>query len=467
MNYLFQVFLFIPLITTAQYNVNGNGQTGVIGKGIHFTQGLSWQEILQRAKAEKKMIFIDCFTTWCGPCKLMEKTVYPQEKVGAFFNKNFLCVKVQMDKTSKDDDFVRSWYNDALRIEKTYSIDAFPTFLFLSHEGVPIHRASGGFSVDKFLLIAADALNPETQSYTLATKYNPENMDTAEMKKVALSIRRSAPELAGKIALAYFLKLSVREISNNENLHLLRLFSNHPSIQEFATKYIDHLDKIQMSEPNNIDIITAFVRSSKDKGFKFLYANVAKADSVKNIGREYKTWFAKNYIDAIIEQEEVEPFLREANEKQKIPDWKKIKAQIANKFNTEYADRLIIKGKMMWYGGQKKYEEYCKYVVEYMEKFGKVLEFDFGCNQYAWVVFKYSEDKQKLKKALGWSIRSILINPDGMWMDTYANILYKLGRKLEALRWQETAVKLMPEEQPLQDNLNKMKNGEPTWVVIK
>ena len=44
-------------------------------KGIHFEQGLSWKDILAKAKAEHKYIFVDCYATWCGPCKYMDKNV--------------------------------------------------------------------------------------------------------------------------------------------------------------------------------------------------------------------------------------------------------------------------------------------------------------------------------------------------------------------------------------------------------
>src|ERR1700685_3137554 len=79
-------------------------------KGIVFEHGLSWREVLQKAKQENKYVFVDCYATWCGPCKGMEQTVYPVEAVGEAFNGNFISVKLQLDKTRQDDDNVRSWY---------------------------------------------------------------------------------------------------------------------------------------------------------------------------------------------------------------------------------------------------------------------------------------------------------------------------------------------------------------------
>src|SRR5688500_7757549 len=82
-----------------------------IGKaqGIKWTTGLTWEQINQKAKTENKYIFLDLYATWCGPCKEMDKSVYPNDTVGLFFNNKFVSVKVQMDRTKKDNAFIQSW----------------------------------------------------------------------------------------------------------------------------------------------------------------------------------------------------------------------------------------------------------------------------------------------------------------------------------------------------------------------
>ncbi len=69
--------------------------------GIKFVNISNWNEVLLKAKNEGKYIFVDCFATWCGPCKEMDKNVYPMDKVGLLVNEKFISVRLQMDSTGK------------------------------------------------------------------------------------------------------------------------------------------------------------------------------------------------------------------------------------------------------------------------------------------------------------------------------------------------------------------------------
>src|SRR5690606_39985336 len=78
MRKLLFILCCIPLLAVAQE------------KGIQFEHQTTWEKVKAKAKAENKHIFVDCFTTWCGPCKYMSSTIFPQEKVGYFFNAHFV-----------------------------------------------------------------------------------------------------------------------------------------------------------------------------------------------------------------------------------------------------------------------------------------------------------------------------------------------------------------------------------------
>src|ERR1700722_2456236 len=112
------LILLLPFLSQAQDD-----------KGIHFEHGLSWAAVQAKARAENKYIFMDCFTTWCGPCKYMSSQVFPQEAAGTYFNDKFFRVGVQLDTSKVDNDTVKAWYADAHAIAEQYHVRAYPTFL--------------------------------------------------------------------------------------------------------------------------------------------------------------------------------------------------------------------------------------------------------------------------------------------------------------------------------------------------
>ncbi|HEX8677598.1 MAG TPA: hypothetical protein VF700_10285 [Segetibacter sp.] len=84
-------------------------------------------------------------------------------------------------------------------------------------------------------------------------------------------------------------------------------------------------------------------------------------------------------------------------------------------------------------------------------------------NNFAWAVFENCKDMTCVKEALEWSKKSFKDNNNPMFIDTYANILYKLGNKEEAIKWEEKALALAKNDKAIQETLDKMKKGEKTW----
>ena len=86
---------FILLLTGMGISVfaQNEGQEGIV-----FMENQPWSEVLQKAKEQNRLIFMDCYTVWCGPCKGLAKDIFPQKKVGDFFNANFVNAKYDMEK---------------------------------------------------------------------------------------------------------------------------------------------------------------------------------------------------------------------------------------------------------------------------------------------------------------------------------------------------------------------------------
>lgn len=107
-------------------------------QGIKFETG-TWSEMLAKAKTENKLVFVDVYTQWCGPCKNVAKNVFPQQKLGDVYNEQF--INFQIDAESPEGkEFV-----------KQYPVPGYPTFFYINGEGVVINKAVGGMDVDGFL----------------------------------------------------------------------------------------------------------------------------------------------------------------------------------------------------------------------------------------------------------------------------------------------------------------------------
>src|SRR5258708_111280 len=155
------------LILCLAATISGIAQTAAsTADGVHFEEGLSWPQVLAKAKAENKPIFVDCYATWCQPCKFMDQKVYPIPEVGDYFNERFICVKVQMDVTKQDSAQTIAWRPDAKSLTQTYKINAYPTFLFFSPEGTALHKMVGAQSAKSLIKLAEHAGNPDKQYYT-------------------------------------------------------------------------------------------------------------------------------------------------------------------------------------------------------------------------------------------------------------------------------------------------------------
>src|SRR5688572_6525559 len=116
--------------------------------GVNFVKNMTWSQILARAAKEKKMIFFDAYTTWCGPCKYLEENVYTDASVAAYFNANYINVKFDMED------------GEGIKLSEQFAITSYPTLLFFSASGKPVHKFIGAMEAGEFLQLGRDAKDP-------------------------------------------------------------------------------------------------------------------------------------------------------------------------------------------------------------------------------------------------------------------------------------------------------------------
>jgi thioredoxin-related protein len=449
------VVIYIPLLLHAQEEE----------KGIKWTTGLSWEQVKQKAKQENKYIFMDCYATWCGPCKKMDKETYPDEKVGELVNEKFIAVKVQMDSTKDDAEPIRKWYPTVKEINKNYSIPGYPTYLFFSPDGELVHQDLGYKPVKDFVSLLSDALNPSTQLGTIMEQYKAGNLIPSSLGKVALAEKKiGKKELADSIARKYkaeFLdKLNDADLFTKENI-------------QFAT---DEFYSLMWNE------------GTKGRFFDFFFHNTTLVDSLFGKG------FAEGRIKNIITKEEMNSKLFNGDTvTTQNPNWESLRKEIASKYGNEYAEQIVSAYQSPFYLYVKNWKKWADLFDDQIKKyppqkgsknFGGWGEDSWTLNSNAWTVFQSCNDRIILFRALKWSKLCIKIkkqeggNYDD-YLDTKANLLYKLGRKKKAIKVEDQALHMDAEYAKKKNKqhgddfleqsqtLKKMKAGVPTWPIQK
>jgi thiol-disulfide isomerase/thioredoxin len=129
-----------------------------IGQGIEFFHG-TWAEAKAKSKESGKLIFVDAYTSWCGPCKRMAANIFPLPEVGAYYNANFINYKLDMEK------------GEGPTFAREYGITAYPTFVFVDGDGKKVHFRVGGADANGFIDMGKSAVLRYDKSPELGKRY--------------------------------------------------------------------------------------------------------------------------------------------------------------------------------------------------------------------------------------------------------------------------------------------------------
>lgn len=143
-------------------------------QGIKFESSeTTFRQAVEKASKSRKLIFMDCYTTWCGPCKWLAANVFPNDTVGAFFNRHFVSVKMDMEK------------GEGPNLAKQYQVNAYPTLLFIDpHTQKMVYRMVGTQKGAQWLVdIARKALDDDKNLTGIAARYRENKQDAAIVSK--------------------------------------------------------------------------------------------------------------------------------------------------------------------------------------------------------------------------------------------------------------------------------------------
>lgn len=138
------VFLLLVLINSCNVASKSNSSAPV-STGVQFIED-DWSTALKKAKDQNKLVFLDIYATWCGPCKMLKEYTFTDTSVGSFFNTNFINVSVDGEK------------GVGPQLAQQYSIEGYPSLIITDAEGKPVLITAGYLQAQDILKFAGEAL---------------------------------------------------------------------------------------------------------------------------------------------------------------------------------------------------------------------------------------------------------------------------------------------------------------------
>lgn len=356
--------------------------------GIHFETG-TWAEILAKAKQQNKYVFLDAYTTWCGPCKWMDKNVFPTAEAGEYFNKNFVNAKIDMEK------------GEGLDIAKKYAVQAYPTYLYVDGDGNLVHRVVGSMETPKFIAASGNALDPTKQYGTLLRRFDSGDRDAEFLYNAAYAAQS-----------AYDSK-KAQEISN-----------------AYLATQKDWL------EEKNVKFIAQFTESPKDAQFEFMRKNAPAFETA--LGGQDK--YANKMYAIVYQASYTEVGVKRDATKEQAPQYIKTADAYFKKTLPEQAPKLTSMFSMNVYRITKDWDNYAKEAIAYYDKNTTATSMEL--NSVAWAFYENIDNPEYLKKAVNWGLQSVKLSESYANTDTVASLYSKLGDKKNAKVYAEKAIAL-------------------------
>ncbi len=345
-------------------------------QGIDFFHG-TWEEAQDLAKKEDKLIFIDAYATWCGPCKRMAREAFPKKEVGDVYNRYFINVKLDMEK------------GDGLVFRTTYPVSAFPTLYFIGPDGKVVHRQVGAQGAEQLIRLAQFALAKVDNSDDYATQFDSGDHNAELVLNYITALNK-----AGKSSL------------------------------KVVNTYLD--EQTDMTTPENLKIILEGTTEADSRVFDLLIKHRPAIE--KLVG--------KSQVESKIELASSATLMKaiEFN----VPDlFEQAKTTMKAHFPAHSAD-FALDADMQFYSGAANIPAYFKACKVYGK--AKVKDDPMGVNGLAnRLLQQYPNDPEGLKVAAGLSSKAAKqVETHEPWI-TLAQILHKQGKFKKAKKAALTA----------------------------
>lgn len=341
---------------------------------------ITWNEALEKAKAENKLIFLEAYATWSEPCELLEKYAFSDLEVTNYFNDSFVNIRLDMEEYP------------GIGLAETYEVSIYPSMLFIAADGELLHRGCGAISADELLALAKAANGAN----------NWKSMNDRFVKR------------------------------ERESLFLLEYLALMEdgclNVEGFVQKLLSETKAEALTTENSFVLIEEYQWDIYSREFNYLLDSIELFE--KAIGKErvhdkiFNTYLAQ--YQEIYASEELHVFGMRA-----LLDHMKRQPFIGS-------DTLTTMANLHYSEIMEDWELYAETAIDWVGMTG--LEDSEELNELAWKFYLFVDDKEKLRIAAGWVKEAVDQAPSPSSIDTYASLLFKLGSKKKAIELEKQAI---------------------------
>ncbi|SMO54737.1 thioredoxin family protein [Solitalea koreensis] len=418
-------------------------------EGIQFFEG-TWSQALAKSKETGKPIFIDVYTTWCGPCKMMAKEIFPKKEVGDKYNAAFINYSIDAEK------------GEGKELAKKYAVRAYPTFLYVKADEELVYRGAGYNPDPKPFLDLADRAIEETKNPITLSQLEKEYADGKREKEFLTTLlkRKAALELADpKLLDDVIATLSNEEIVSAELAPpiLKSLTTSDCKAFELVLANLEKFPSKPIAENALVQAITSDWRVAiKDKNEALFNKILVNANRIPNKPAYFEEMMLQYKLKYFTAMNNISLLMEAARELSK--EGMNITAEKIAQKNKEQYDKVM----QPFFDGKRdstKVQDFSKMKEYYQTAYSKSLAGKLNIAAWSLIEAKVA-DKKLLQEGLTWSEKSLVLHKDvPNYIDTKAQILYRMGKKTEGIALEEKAHALDPQNKEWPDVIQKMKDG--------
>lgn len=326
-----------------------SAQEGFHKDGITF-ENLPYKELLAKAKKDKKLVFIDAYAAWCGPCKQMAKNIFTKPAVKEYYDKNFVNAAIDMEK------------GEGREIAQKFGVRSYPTYLFINGDGELVSQALGYMEEGPFLQVGKDANLPNNKNGSLLSRFEKGEKDPDFLINMMKMYAQTDFELAKRASERYFSNKKTKEFTKDE-----------------------------------LGLLLYFIKSSDDSNFKVFKAN---KDALAPIMGE------ENYVQ-YANQFEMLSIIRDAmDEKTKTVKEQEFLSRATPLVGAEVAHKILAQTKLSFYEQHSDFANFEKTALEYFKN--PDLADPKELLKAAWIFAEHIKDPKSLKTPLMWAEKIVM-----------------------------------------------------------